>query len=279
MSRFASYIIPSCALCLSACVDSIPRMNLLEGSPQAYIDEENLIQLIKCEIGIGARKAIIQPQIRNSDLARPSALWMGNLSANVSLKITVDEKSSIAAGGSYNNYRPAVTQFNYDLQEYFKLGVGVQASSQATAIETTGFSFSVSSLMSLYTQAEKEHVPCSKLAGGKPIVSELGIQDFLRRKALLAGSAGLIGDDSTNSPYTTFVYDASFIVTYGGSINPMWTLVQLTAISPGPLYNLVRTKTHNITITFGQIDSPQTAVVANANLVGQAVASALERRP
>lgn len=279
MPRYAPAIVVPCFLWLGACVNSIPQMNLMEGSPQAYIDEENLVQLIKCEVGTGAEEALHQPALQNSPFARTSAEWLRNLSANVSLKITVDEKSSVNVGGSYNDYRPAVTQFNYSVQESFKLGLGVQASSQATAIETTGFSFPVATLMSLYARAQAEHVPCNQLAGGKPIVSELGIPDFLRRKALLAASAGLIGDDSASYPYTTFVYEASFIVTYGGSINPLWTLVQLTAIAPGPLYNLVRTKTHNVTITFGPIDSPQTAAVANANLVGQAVASALERRP
>lgn len=260
------------AIALSACVRSIPAMNLTEDSGKAALDEEALIDLIKCEIGFGASNAMYQ--FRNS--TGRGADWIDGLEAKVSLKLTVDEKTSIGSGATYKDPRPAVTQFNYPVTESFSASLGLQASSQATAVETTGFSFAVSSLIKDYG-GHKEG-DCKTLADGRTVLNELRIPDFIMRKAFIADSAGLIGGDSELNPYATFNYDATFIVTYGGNINPVWTLVRITAITPGPLYSVVRTKTHNIVITFGQIGSAQAASVANANLIGQAVASALDRR-
>jgi hypothetical protein len=90
------------------------------------------------------------------------------------------------------------------------------------------------------------------------------------------------------SPYTTFTYQVKFIVTTGGNLTPAWKMVELSANQSGNLFAASQIKTDELTIPMGKVvtDDKGNKVPRKdfddqhfANLVGQAVANALQTRP
>ncbi|TAY17124.1 hypothetical protein ELH91_10265 [Rhizobium leguminosarum] len=58
----------------------------------------------------------------------------------MSLKVTVDDKSSFAPGVTYTEpMKNAISHYNVTYGQNFSLSAGLQASSQATRTETVGY--------------------------------------------------------------------------------------------------------------------------------------------
>jgi hypothetical protein len=87
------------------------------------------------------------------------------------------------------------------------------------------------------------------------------------------------------SPFETFTYEVQFIVTTSGNATPTWKLVHVSANPNGPFLSLVRARTDDVIITMGEAIkdekgktialSPAAFLQLQANLIGQAVSSAL----
>jgi len=242
------------------------------------LEEVELIQLIRCELTYGVQNVLKTFPKGTDKLKGYHVEWLRDWEAKLSLKVTVDEKSSLAPGATYKEpLRNAVTHFNVTVPQMASASIGLKASSQATRVETIGFSYTFGDLLK-----DRENLPelkkgdCEEQIAHKVVVSDFKIADFLLNKAYVANHTDTVINRSGESPYSTFSYDVTFAVTYGGSATPIWNLIHVTASSNSPFYEAVRTKTHNLTITLGKVGSGQAAAVANANLIGQAVARALE---
>ncbi|RVB79837.1 MULTISPECIES: hypothetical protein [unclassified Mesorhizobium] len=279
MRAMTSYCLSMAMLLpLLGCGTTIPNMTTSyprEGDGER-LEEVELVQLIKCELHYGVQEALAAFPANQDELSGYDVEWLRNWEAKMSLKITVDEKSTLMPGLTYKlPLHTAVSQFNVPTPQNFSASIGLQASSQGTRSETIGFSYKFADLLK---EPELNENSCKSQIKNKIVLNNLKIPEFIFNKAYVANHTDAVVQRDGESPYSTFSDDITFIVTYGGNVTPVWNLLQVTANSTSPLYNSVRTKTHNLTITLGKVGSAQAAAVANANLIGQAVARALNNR-
>ena len=225
-------------------------------------DENDIINQIKCEIHRAA-----DPATNGSSVA-----WIDTWAAKVSLVLTVDEKGGLSPGFSLTEPFSAPSK-----GQFFSLSGGVNASADATRKETVGFTFSIPDLL-------KEGSITKKCANedGILIHSDLKVADFVQAKSNLAKIPGTIP-----GPFTSFTYETTFVVSYGGNLTPTWKLVRFTANPGSNFLTASRMRTNDLTITFGPVTSPAPGVVElsptgeqqhAAALIGNAVATGIQSR-
>jgi hypothetical protein len=253
---------PILALLVSGCGLYVPEMQEWYEPPENQKVTENLIiNHIKCELHKGVDDAI-QKYYGAGKRSGYTAEWIKSWLATVTLKLTVDEKSSVNPGVSWVHALSDARTFT--------LGAGFNASSDATRIETISFTYPLSVLRS----GGRIVNPCEN-AGDVLIEGDLKIGQFIDKKVFLSTVPGTI-----IGPYSAFSYEVTFVVVYGGAATPTWKLVEFTANPDSPFVNASRTRTHDITITLappGDQAAVEAASIHNAALIGQAVASALRR--
>jgi hypothetical protein len=263
MSHFARGLIV-CLLgsALGACGLYVPEMQEWYEPPEKQKINENLIiNHVKCELHKGMDEALAK-YYGAGKRSGFSAEWFKSWLATVTLKLTVDEKSSINPGISW------VRTFS-DVRS-FTLGAGFNASSDATRVETISFTYPLKDLRS----AGKIVGPCENPSEAL-ITGDLKIGQFIDKKVFLTTVPGTIV-----GTYSAFSYEVTFVVVYGGAATPTWKLVDITANPDSPFVNASRSRTHDVTITFappGDKAQEEAASLHNAALIGQAVASALRR--
>jgi hypothetical protein len=259
-------------IAVQGCATAIPEMVTL-GQPE-FIQEVELIQLIKCELHYGAQLALEAfPGPGKGGVGGYGVEWLKDWEAKVSLKVTVDEQQGLSPGVTYKEpLSNALTFFGGTVAQNFSLSGGLSVSSKATKVETIGFSYTFADLLSDGRISDGE---CKHAIQNKIVVNDLKIGEFILNKAYVANHTDAVVQNGTDAPYSAFSYESTFIVTYGGNITPVWNLIHITANSNSPLYLATRSKSHNLSITLGKVGSSYAAAVANANLIGQAVARAL----
>jgi hypothetical protein len=295
---------------LAGCGFFVPDMaNSPFGDPE-WVDENKIVNQIKCELAKGFVDA--RRQFLKADQAA-YADWLLNWGAKVTLKLTVDEKTSLAPGITLTKtLQNAVIAFpqngNVTAGQSRSLGLGGTFSADGTRIETIGFRYRFRAIVNEHGGAQ--HIdPDTKCENenGVLIHSDLKIREFIVNKLLVASVPGSVlvstaegqkrlktlnvdpvtgskaARTTTEGAYDTFSYQVTFVVVYGLGVNPTWKLVDISANTSSTLMNLTRSKTHDVTITLGKIDDPAKAtLVKNAEdqhlaaLIGQAVAASLQ---
>ena len=106
----------------------------------------------------------------------------------------------------------------------------------------------------------------------------LGIQDYLRGAvtgaAVLSSSAPAKGGAGKNAKVDVYSYEIKFVVLTNGSVNPVWKLVNVTANGGTlPLVSAGRTRTHDLTLTFGPGTNAPTDFALQTHFIGQVVQS------
>ena len=263
---------------------------------QESLDESQLASQIKCEIREGVRNALNKIPAKGPTGGR-SVDWLNDWQAKVSMKLTVDEKAALNPGVTFSTpLRNAVSHFstngNVTTQQLFSTAVGLQASSDATRVETIGYTYNFANLLT-------EQATNCYHASQTLILSDLKIGDFILNKVAIANNPSVLYADDEKpkpeetktkpakkqnkqanslgaSPFTTFTYEVTFVVVYGGNVTPTWKLVDITANNNSPLFNATRTRTHDVLITLGKIGSDDAANAHQAQLIGQAVATAIQ---
>jgi hypothetical protein len=264
MMRIFKNLLPAAAIgaLLTGCGAYVPEMQEWYEPPETQkITENRIINHIKCELHKGVDDAI-QKYYGAGRRSGERADWIKDWLATVTLKLTVDEKSSVNPGLSW--VRPLSDT------RTFTLGAGVNGSADATRIETISFTYPLKDLRS----AGRILNPCERL-GDILIEGGLKIGQFLDKKIFLSTVPGTV-----IGPYSAFSYQVTFVVVYGGAITPTWKLVEFTANPDSPFLNASRTRTHDVTITIappGDVAAAEAAAIHNAALIGQAVAAAIRK--
>ncbi len=116
------------------------------------------------------------------------------------------------------------------------------------------------------------------LKGSSPLLqSDLGIEKFLREAAPAAlgfASSDVATPGAKAAKLDVFSYEIKFAVVTNVSINPLWKLVNLTTgFSPLPLVNVGRTRTHDLTLTFGPGTNAPTDFALQTHFSGQIIQS------
>ena len=193
-------------------------------------------------------------------------------------------------GGLVSGYPSTYTFGPLAVPQSFGLGLGGKASSQATRTETSGAYFTVAQLLQnakknhrweeqgscnnqtidedqreqLYYHAESEKL--SKTAQFLSLITnnDLKIYDWLKTVlhiqnviATMGGGTVNTGKDSTKAQaiqQNAITHEVQFVVVTDGSITPQWKLVRVSANQTAPFFDTLRSRAHDLVVTFGPKD-------------------------
>ncbi len=279
----------SCTMMLAGCGMKVPEYEPLSPSPRtAAIFTNRIANYVRCEL----REAVHD----GLNTYGAGLSWLKDWSAKATLKITIEEKSSISPGLTFNQVLPAaITRFvgnpPVSTQQSSAVALGATAGSTGTRVDTTEFFFVFRELLAERQLLEQLGRPteCIHL-NGIAIEGDLRIADKIHNMALVSRTPYTVSRPfKTGGPLNTASHQISFVVTAAGNVTPTWRLVEVTANPAGPFLSGTRTRTDDLLVTFGPIAElkPGRAVRPSAELedahlaerIGQAVSSAINRQP
>ena len=211
--------------------------------------------------------------------------WLDQQGATVTLKLSVDEKSSLNPGISYG-------------EPIFSAGIGTANSADATRTEIVAFTYSFYDL--LHEKGVEKYLgkPCEDENGvfiqSNLKIRDFKIRDFIVNKVFLAKVPGTVVIDDIPgakpkplaSPFSTFSYQITFVASFGVNGTPSWKFTRITVNPGSPFFSTSQQRTQDVTITIGKTtraskDSPdkpslETVNLHEAALIGQAVATAIQ---
>jgi hypothetical protein len=283
---------------LTGCGTSVPSLSDIVDSRTAQVMVDAIVSHVNCEIQTAVQFLLLD----DIDAARAaegfglkpgrSVAWLEGWAAQVTLTITIDERTGLAP------------DLVYTPSQVFSLGLAGAASAEATRKDTLSWLVDFRKLASpaslsgarvLKDQLDQAARatgsapanPCTR-NGGVLIESDLKLKDwlyaavtpaFVRDGAVPDYVLSLV-NQATASKKDVISHQVTCIVSYGGEITPAWKLTRvLINQGPGPLLGAERTRTQDLTITMGPAPKgiPSTAV-QNATLasqIGLSVTSAL----
>ena len=280
MSTQRSILLAILSMSLGGCGFFTPEMQTFWERRDQQKEFENLIvNNVKCEIrnGVYAAEQMLRTskQYPGNDIG-----WLEQQGATVTLKLAVDEKSSLNPGVSYADH-------------VFSAGIGTANSADATRTEIVAFTYSFHDL--LHEKGVEKYLgkPCED-ENGLFIQSNLKIQDFIVNKVFLAKVPGSVVIEDVPgakpralaSPFSTFSDQITFVVSYGVNGTPTWKFTRITVNPSSPLFGTSQQRTQDLTITIGKTTpatktspaqpSPEAINLHEAALIGQAVATAIQ---
>jgi hypothetical protein len=171
------------------------------------------------------------------------------------LTLTIDEVSALNPSIGSQDVLPSGISNKVTVPQSFALNGAATVSSTATRTDTSYSYYNVGKIT-----ARGANPFCDQpadLSGSSPLMkSDLGIYTYLRQAALgsliFSSSAQAAGGAGKTAKYDVFSYEIKFAVVTSGSISPVWKLVNLNAGTGNlPLASAGRTRTHDLTLTFG----------------------------
>ncbi len=241
MMRIKAGLLLVTSFLLGGCGLTIPAMEGFSQKTPEGLEENTIINQVKCELHLGVQEALARQLKNGNQLDWLRDKW----GAKVTMNLTVDEKGTLAPGLSFTSPFEKVTQT-------FTANLGATASAQATRKEAVTFSYGFKKLLA------EPHIaqPCSN-EDGILIHSDLKIAEFVTNKALLAQILDTTDANATGGyPFSSFSDDVTFVVAVGATATPTFKLVRFSANSSSPLVSAARTKTQDILVTLSPLDDP-----------------------
>ncbi|MET0969253.1 MAG: hypothetical protein ABWY18_08645 [Tardiphaga sp.] len=230
---------------LSGCGTYVPDIEDFPSGPEnrnRFI--RGIVKNITCEVRDALAKIYTE---------RTQYTFLDNWGVQMTLNLQLDEKSEANPVVNWTPPSPASALFN--------LGAGSTLSSAATRIDKMNFFFTVPELRS-YQKCEDVERP-----GGPMLMqSDLKLYDWI--VANLQASATGANLYSRNQPggqfgHDVFSHEVRFEVLTSGGITPGWKLSRLDINQSGTFLSASRTRTHDLTITFGPTElTKQSRVIA-----------------
>lgn len=255
--------------------------------------------------------AIEKAKLTGTPVAEPRLDWLKTWGAQVTLVMTVDEKTSLNPGATLTPpVPPASVAFGANkvssVAQSGSIGLSGTGSVDATRKQTLSWLVKFkdwtddSSLAqarkrrdALYAEAlaARSNTVASTCANriGPFVEGDLQFRDWLYTSLLPAAVKGGVGGDfpqelaaeAAASKKDVLQDDITFVVLYGGSINPAWKLLRVSANQASPsLFGVQRTRTEDLLVTMGPLAPDGTLSTATQNqalasLIGIAVANAI----
>ncbi|MGK9337339.1 hypothetical protein [Sinorhizobium meliloti] len=215
--------------------------------------EANILANIRCEVTKGLFRAIATEKVP----------WLAAWGVTISLNLTWEERSDISSGLTYFNL--------FGGTKLFTLDGGLSGSAHATRTEAMTLTWENEILLkeAILTHRNDPNLDCSVLQTGATVNSNLRIDEFIYDKAFIAGTPTARTRSIEYAPFSTFQETLAFVISYGADITPTWTLTRVTVNPAAPFLGAKRTKTSQIIITLGPIESKET-LAGQAELALQA---------
>ncbi len=282
---------------LAGCGLYVPEMQpFFEDASREKAFENIIVNNVKCELRNGVYETMEMLRT-NTPYPGENIDWLLRQGATVTLKLSVDEKSSLNPGISFSDpLQNAVKLFpsggNVTISRSFTGGLGAVNSIDGTRTEIIAFTYSFYDL--LHEKGIEQYLgkPCDN-EDGVFIQSDLKIRQFLLNKVFIAKVPGsvIVHSDKEKpkvvaSPFSTFSYQVTFVASFGLNGTPTWKLTTLSVNPTSPLFSASHQRTQDLTISVGKttpatktnpaVPSAEMAALHNAALIGQAVATAIQ---
>jgi hypothetical protein len=196
--------------------------------------------------------------------------WFDGWGVEGALTLTISEKTEL---------NPTATWVPNPVTELFKLGLGVEASTEATRINTLNFFYTVKALNTEEScdafPYVRQHPPGSLL-----INSDLGLREWLQgvMSAVQTSSTVLLREKG-------FTQSVSFQVVSKVDITPTWTLTRFVINPDGKFLAATRDRTHELLLTFGPLGDDKKTITGPAageffaGQIGSAISNRLRTIP
>jgi len=302
--------------CLAGCGLVTPGLEEFYDPQDTKTMVDALVYHVQCEVQSQIQFLILD-DIEASRIVLPSTNkpqgrrleWLEKWGSQVTLTLTVDEKSSLNPGVSFNKIlENATTKFpsgNVTTPQSFSLGLGATGSADATRKETlTWFidfkTFLDPKSLSLARRERDRLYQAAREAGtgtvpsnceeqnGILIQGDLKLREWLYAVMLPAfpqggaipDYAGSLAAEAKVSKKDVISHEVTFVILYSGNVTPSWKLVRVTANQGSlPFFSAQRSRTQDLLITMGpSAAGAPSQEVQNATLasqIGIAVANAL----
>jgi hypothetical protein len=300
---------------ICGCGTYVPALQEFYDPQDTQTMVDAVVSDVQCEVQSGIQFLILD----DLDAARvsralgkdqkPSLAWLRSWGAQITLTLTIDEKSSINPGLSLTKILPnAINSFSngaVTTGQNFSLGIGATGSADGTRKETLSWlidfkkftddrSLAVAKIERdrLYQAARESgsstiSSPCSN-RNGILIQSDLKLREWLYAVMLPAFVRDGIHPDYADSltaeaaltKKDVISHEITFVVLYGGNVTPAWKLVNVSTNQGSQLlFSAQRTRTQDLLITMGPAAGGALSQAAQnttlASQIGLAVGNAL----
>jgi hypothetical protein len=238
------------SLALGSCGTYVPEIQEFPGGPAAgQLFVQAIVQNVTCEVQNAVYNVIAGDleDVRNKVNPRRLTAWFDNWGVQVTLNLTIDEGGGISPSASWFPPSPVGALFNLDAAGVF--------SSAATRIDK------VTSFYTIKELAARRCAPGSRPGGLYMLQSDLKLEEWLSDVVMLQGTGvvKLPSDNSGPLKADVITHEVKFVVVSSGTLTPGWQLRRVNVNQGGPLLAAGRTRTHDLTITFGPLDKAAAA--------------------
>jgi hypothetical protein len=265
----------STAVFLTGCGVRIPQIQeFWEGVDVTGEMEFRIKQNIFCEV-IDAIRLVRASTTVNGKAAIPNSYGV-----QMQISLTVDEVGAFNPSVSLNHTLPNAVASAVSVPQSFNVNAATTVSTDATRTDTSYSYYNVGKIAAPGANSWC-HDPDQPLdhSGSSPLLrSNLGIGDYLQGAVagadILHSSVPAKGGAGKTAKLDVYSYEIKFVVVTNGSITPTWKLVNVSANTGNlPLVNAGRTRTHDLTLTFGPGTDTPADFALQAHFTGQIVQS------
>jgi hypothetical protein len=308
--RFSHLASFCAALCVSGCGTYVPELQeFYQSKVDARLRVATLVEHLECEVVRGVQSVLLADEDLASErrkygLSQPTVLdWLKKWAAQITLTLTVEEKSALNPSLTLNRYFPTIPVFpDYKMpnpvnaSRVFNLGLAAAFSTDATRKETLSLyldlsKFTDTSHLKLARQlrGESQDLPNCNTMNGILIDSDLKFRDWLYdvtvpaavEKGPYSGYAGELTQEETVAKKDVLSHEVTFVIIYGGNATPAWKLVNISSNQGStPFLSAQRTNTQDAIITLGPKQGETLSTAAQntilASQIGISVANALK---
>jgi len=228
---------------LCGCGTYVPNINenpfADEKTRSDFIQE--IFRNIRCEV----QDAVIKLYAENQDIDpfNRNLKWFDSWAAQISLTLTIDEKSSLNPTSNLLPLSPPTKIVN--------LNLGATLSADAQRVDKIGAFFAVAD----FKDRQACH-PEERNRGPFILQSDLKLYDWLKPATIGIDNADVPAPANQNGPNKSNVisHEVKFDIVTGLAGTPGWKLTTATVNQTGTFLSLNRDRTQDLTITFGPPD-------------------------
>ncbi|HEV2602105.1 MAG TPA: hypothetical protein VGU24_00445 [Microvirga sp.] len=240
--------------CLAGCGTYVPQ---LQDPPGDVAGDQLLVQAIAnnvtCEVQNAINDIIRQDQndVRTGRIPERQTAWLDSWGVQLTLNLTVNERSGVAPVVNLLPPSPADAIFN--------LAIAANVSADATRIAKMGSYYTVQELI-----ARGPCHPSSRPGGLYLLQSDLRLKEWLLHNVQLQGTGVADFPSKKDGPFKQDVisHQVKFEVVTGGSLTPGWRLTRANINQTGTFLSATRTRTHTLTVTLGPAEVPVAVIIA-----------------
>jgi hypothetical protein len=241
------------ALALGGCGTFVPDH---QDNPFASERERSdFIQAIVLNVRCEVQDAVIRLYAENDPYIDPfnrNLGWFNSWGAQISLTLTIDEKTVLNPTGNWLPVSPPSSVFN--------LALGATLSAEAQRIDKIGAFFTVDELRHL------KACPLNARNRGPFILqSDLKLYDWLKAMTISTDLGNTPAPVNEKGPFKSNVlsHEVKFDIITTGTATPGWKLSTGTINQTGTFFSATRDRTQDLVVTFGPPDPAWLVVAIN----------------